>query len=114
LYAQSSSGLQIDHNRIDEPGMIVAGSFVGAGFQNTINTAFKFNDVNATGTGFTNAYLLEAADASNVEVRDNVFMSSFGVSGVTATMLIDAGSEGGFSSNFNDYYSSSTLQFLWG
>ncbi|MFI5361937.1 MAG: right-handed parallel beta-helix repeat-containing protein [Elusimicrobiota bacterium] len=114
LYAQSSSGLQIDHNRFNEPGMIVAGSFVGAGFENVTNTAFKFNDVNSIGTGFTNAYLLEATDASNVEVRDNVFMSSFGVSGVTATMLIDAGSEGGFSANFNDYYSSSTLQFLWG
>ena len=50
LLVQSSAGLMIDHNRIDEPGMIAAGSFVAVEFAATTNSAFKFNDVSSTGS----------------------------------------------------------------
>ena len=49
IYAQSSQGLQIDHNRINEPGLITSGNFIAAEFDNDPNTTFKFNDVNANG-----------------------------------------------------------------
>ncbi|MFI5348659.1 MAG: right-handed parallel beta-helix repeat-containing protein [Elusimicrobiota bacterium] len=116
FYAQSSSGLLIDHNRVDEPGMITGGSFIAVGFSDTPNSAFKFNDVNSTGTGFTNAYLLEAMNASTgLVVKDNIFFSSFSVSGASATVAVDAASIAGFSADYNDYYSSnSLLGFRWG
>jgi hypothetical protein len=112
LYAQSSSGLAVDHNRIDEPGMITAGSFTAAGFSGVTASWFKFNDVNSTGTGLTNAYLLNLA-ASSVTVRDNIFLSSFSVSGSSASFYADAAS--GLNSNFNDWFSSNAANTLiWG
>jgi hypothetical protein len=115
LYAKSASGLQIDHNRIDEPGLITGGSFVAADFVATKNTEFKFNDVNSTGTGLTNAYMLEATNGSGLVVKDNVVLSSLTVSGSSATVVVDAASEPGFASDYNDYFSSNAaLAFQWG
>ena len=112
LYAQGSAGLLIDHNRFDEPGMIAGGSFVAVGFTGSTHLSFKFNDVNATGTGLANAYLMQLA-ASTASIRDNVFLSSFVVSGSSASLSLDAGSD--FYGNYNDWFSSNTAkQLVWG
>ncbi|MFI5360913.1 MAG: right-handed parallel beta-helix repeat-containing protein, partial [Elusimicrobiota bacterium] len=118
FHALSSSGLLVDHNRFDEPGMITGGSFVAVKFAGTTASSFKFNDVFSTGTALTNAYLLEALfAATSLTVKDNVFSSSFVVSGASATMVVDAASESGFAADYNDYFSSSSsnaLAFQWG
>ena len=58
LYAAASTGLLIDHNRFDEPGMILGGSYGAVEFSATTNSSFKFNDVNSIGTALTSAYML--------------------------------------------------------
>ena len=78
LYAQSSSGLQIDHNRFDEPGMINGGSLVAIAFAGASNSAFKFNDVSATGTGLASAYLMSLTNGTgNLVIKDDVFVELF-------------------------------------
>ncbi|MFI5363339.1 MAG: beta strand repeat-containing protein, partial [Elusimicrobiota bacterium] len=118
LLAQNSSGLQIDHNRFDEPGMIKSGSYVAVEFTGTTRSAFKFNDVYSTGTGFASAYLLEATSGSTgLVVKDNVFMSSFAfaANGSSGTILVDATSGASFQADYNDYFSSNAfLTFQWG
>jgi hypothetical protein len=115
LYAQSASGLLIAHNRINNPGVITGGSFVGVGLSGVKGAAFKFNDVNAAESGLTSAYLLQAVNgSSNLVIKDNAFASNFG-GGSTATLTVDAASLGGFASNYNDYFSTQTrLTFQWG
>ena len=110
LYASGSKGLVIDHNRFDDPGMITAGSHVAVEFTGTTNSTFTFNDVYSTGTSLTNAYLLEAVNtATGLTVRNNIFSSSFSVSGASATIVVDAMSEPPFSADYNDYFSSNSL-----
>ncbi|MDE2424518.1 MAG: right-handed parallel beta-helix repeat-containing protein, partial [Elusimicrobia bacterium] len=116
LYAHSVAGLNFDHNRINMPGLLTAGSFIGAYFTGAQQTSFKFNDVSSTGTSFTNAYLLQLA-VSTVAVRDNVFLASMTVSGSSASLSLDAvsGLGGADGSDYNDWYSSNSLNtFLWG
>ena len=62
LYAQSAAGLVIDHNRFNEPGMITGGSYVAVSFAGTTNSAFKFNDVNSTGTALHERVLARGGD----------------------------------------------------
>ena len=84
-------------------------------FAGATNTAFKFNDLNSTGTGFTSAYLLSMTNATgNILIEDNVFFSSFGVTaaGSSATLVGD-GSVGGVTANYNDYYSSNSALSFW-
>src|SRR5207344_2998838 len=96
----------------DEPGMMTGGSFTGAFLSGVTNSWFKFNDMNSTGTGLTNAYLLQLA-ASSVTIRDNVFLSSFGVTGSSASFQADAAS--GLNSDYNDWFSSNAANTLtWG
>jgi hypothetical protein len=114
LYAQSSNGLYFHHNRINNPGMITGGSFVGAYFTGSTGNTFKFNDVNSTGTGLTNDYLMQLA-ASTITIRDNIFLSSVTVtvSGSSATFFADGAS--GFNSDYNDWFSSNSANaFTWG
>jgi hypothetical protein len=116
MYFQSSVGLYIDHNRINDPGMITAGSFTAADFVGVTNSAFKFNDVNVVGTGLPSAsvYLLQLT-ASTLTVRDDIFFSSisFSVSGSSATLYLSANS--GINSDYNDYFSSNAFNtFVWG
>ncbi|MBI2385681.1 MAG: right-handed parallel beta-helix repeat-containing protein, partial [Elusimicrobia bacterium] len=112
LFARSANNLNIDHNRIGQPDMITAGSFVGAYFAGVTQTAFKFNDVLSTGTGLTNAYLLQL-DGSTLTIRNNVFLASMTVTGSSASLTADAAS--GFDSNYNDWFSSNTANtVVWG
>ncbi|MDE2040715.1 MAG: right-handed parallel beta-helix repeat-containing protein, partial [Elusimicrobia bacterium] len=118
LYAHSVAGLNFDHNRINMPGLLTAGSFIGAYFTGAQQTSFKFNDINSTGTAFTNAYLVRLA-ASTVTIRDNVFLSSFSftTTGSSASLTADAASGfgGADGSDYNDWYSSNSLNtFIWG
>ena len=111
LYAQSTQGLNFHHNRINEPGMITGGSYVGAYFTGSTGDTFKFNDVNSTGTGLTNAYLMQLA-ASTVTIRDNIFLSSVTATS-SATFTADVTS--GFNSDYNDWFSSNSANsFVWG
>ena len=106
MYATGGAGLVIDHNRFDNPGMITAGAHIAVEFSGTTNSSFTFNDVYSTGTGFTNAYLLEAVNtATGLTMRDNIFFSSFVVSGTSATIYVDLTSALGFSADYNDYAS---------
>jgi hypothetical protein len=73
---------------------------------------FKFNDVNSTGTGLTNAYLLQL-DASTVTIKNNIFLSSWTVSGSSASLYMSADS--GAHSDYNDWFSSSSAHIaVWG
>ena len=116
LYAQSSSGMQIDHNRIDEPGMITGGTFYGAYLSNAANLTFKFNDVYSTAPASVNAALFRSGEATGgsglIVLRDNIFFSSFTAPGVgfsSGTVLIsDNASMTGLSADYNDYFSSDT------
>jgi hypothetical protein len=120
LYAQASSGLQVDHNRINEPGMITGGTYYGAYLSDAVNSAFKFNDVSSTGPALSGAFLLRTGESStNVRVKDNIFFSSFSAPGTgnsSGTVVVaDAASEAGFAADYNDYFSSnSLLGFQWG
>ncbi|MFA6004384.1 MAG: right-handed parallel beta-helix repeat-containing protein, partial [Elusimicrobiota bacterium] len=64
LYASNSSGINFHHNRINNPGMITAGSAVSAYFTGSTQIEFDFNDVNSTGTGLSTAYLLQLAGST--------------------------------------------------
>ncbi|MBI4385860.1 MAG: hypothetical protein HY551_00605, partial [Elusimicrobia bacterium] len=111
LYGKTIKGVDIDHNRFNNPGMVTAGSAVSAYFAGAQQTRFKFNDVNSTGTGLTNAYLMQLAN-STVTIKNNIFFSSFGVTGSSASLYADRVS--GFDSDYNDWYSSNTsLTMYW-
>ncbi len=113
LYEQSSSGINFDHNRVDLPGLLTAGSFAAAAFNGSSQTSFKFNDVNSTGAALANAYLVQLVNGSTVTIRDNVFLSSFSVTGSSASLYVDAVS--GFSADYNDWFSSTSANALvWG
>ena len=111
LYAQSSNGLVIANNRFNEPGMITSGDYGGIALAGATGTMFKFNDVNATGGGFASAYLLQLAASPGTVVKDNVFFSSFAfaTTGSSASITVDAASQAGFSSNYNDWFSSNSF-----
>ncbi len=110
----NSSGLQIIANRFSNPGM-VTGSAFGANLQNTSNTVFKFNDMHSTGTSLTNAYHLFLVNSPGTRVRDNVFSSSWSVTGSSAALFVDAASQAGFVSDYNDFFSSNSFNSIaWG
>ncbi len=119
IWAKSTSGVKIDHNRIDNPGKISAGSFTAAYLSNALNTTFKFNDVYAKTTANMGGVLLRSGENSaNLSVRNNIFASDFAAPGVGLTsmtvIVADAASQAGFSSNYNDFFSSTTLSsFRW-
>ncbi|MDE2237349.1 MAG: hypothetical protein KGK30_05620, partial [Elusimicrobia bacterium] len=109
-------GLNIDHNRISDPGIVTGGAFTAAYFYGTQATSFKFNDVYSTGTSLGNGILVQLG-ASTVTIRDNIFFSSFVVTGSSASLDLDAvsGLGGANGSDYNDWYSSTSLNsFIWG
>ncbi|MFA6004431.1 MAG: right-handed parallel beta-helix repeat-containing protein, partial [Elusimicrobiota bacterium] len=110
LYASNSSGINFDHNRLNQPGMITGGGAVSAYFTGSTAVDFSFNDVNSTGSLGT-AYLLQL-DNSTVTVKNNIFLSSWTVSVASAAVNISANS--GLDSNYNDWFSSNSLHtFVW-
>ncbi|HBT61186.1 MAG TPA: hypothetical protein DEB40_05530, partial [Elusimicrobia bacterium] len=111
LYAIGSTDLNIRHNRISYPGADNHGSVISAYFQNAADTDFQFNDVNSSGTGLTNAYLLQLNN-STVTVRNNIFLSSWTVTSSSASLYMNANS--GVNSDYNDWFSSNALTFIWG
>ena len=75
----------------------------------------KFNDFHSTGTGLTDHYLLRPILASNTEIKNNIFSSSVTVTGSSATLEVPAGSMGGFSSDYNDFFSANAFNSaIWG
>ena len=116
--ADTSDGLNVNRNRINNPGMITAGSFVAAQFANVTASTFSFNDVHSTGTALTDAFLLQlagtpAASASTVTIRGNVFVASFTVTGSSASLHATAGS--GLITDWNLWFSSTARNtFTWG
>jgi len=113
LYAISSPGLTIHHNRINDNGSVTAGNFAAAQLVGSPNVGFKYNDVNVAGSAFTSAYLLEILSGSTgVQVMDNAFAASVSVTGSSATMLVDGASASGFTADFNDYFSSNSFNTI--
>ena len=117
LYATASAGLVFERNRINNPGMITGGSFVGADLYDTDNMIYRYNDMQSSAPAIGTAILLRLnAGSTGMSLRNNVFFSSFTAPTVSSGTLIvtDAASQLGFSSNYNDYASSnSTLGFKW-
>lgn len=113
---QSSSGVVIDHNRINEPDMVSGGSYEALAFSAAINSTVTYNDVfSSASASLTNFYLVQAVNSSvSLVVRNNVFASSVTVTGSSATVAVDLASQSGFYANYNDYFSSTTLSFTWG
>jgi hypothetical protein len=118
VYALNSAGLDIDHNRFSEPGLINAGTYEAIFLDVAPATVIKFNDFNAAdaaGALLTNAYQLQLANSPNAVVRDNVFASSLTVTGSSATIVVDFNSQTGYSGDYNDFFSSAGVSsILWG
>lgn len=114
VYAESITGLKIDHNRVSNPAMVTAGNFIGAAIHNSPNAIFKFNDLHSTGAGLTTFNLLRITSSANLIARDNILVSS-----MTATnnrmIVVDAASQTGFSSDYNTFFSSNaSYSGIWG
>ncbi|MBI4060065.1 MAG: right-handed parallel beta-helix repeat-containing protein, partial [Elusimicrobia bacterium] len=116
LHAKSASGLLIERNRLNNPGMITNGSYAAVFFENTTNSLVTFNDVNSTGTNLVNTGLIVAENFSTgLSLRNNVFSSSVAVTGSSSTVSVDATSQAGFSSDYNNVFSSNAaLSLQWG
>ncbi|MDD5627639.1 MAG: fibronectin type III domain-containing protein [Elusimicrobia bacterium] len=112
LYANSVSGIDFHHNRINQPGLVTGGSVVSAYFSGAADSGFRFNDVNSTGTGLTNAYLFQLANSA-VTIKNNIFHSSWTISGSSASLAADIFSSPG--PDYNDWAGSSAdPYFIWG
>lgn len=120
LYATASSGLVIERNRVNNPGMLLSGSFYGVWLSASPNADYEFNDINSSGTGLTNAYMLQFTNASTgATVKNSVVLSSVTGTGTFATIGVDPGSQIGFTADYNDYFSSNSAAGpggtgLWG
>ncbi|MDO8631750.1 MAG: hypothetical protein Q7R41_14780, partial [Phycisphaerales bacterium] len=112
--ANSSAGLVIFQNRISNPGM-VTGSALGVGLTGTPNTIFKYNDVHSTGTSIENAYHLRLTGSPGAQLLNNVFSSSWSVTSSSSALFVDAASQPGFVSDYNDFFSSNSFNSIeWG
>lgn len=113
LYGLNSSGVTILHNRFSNPGMVTAGSYYGILLSSSPAATVKFNDLHAVGTGLTDAYLLRVSSGSTgATVADDVFLSSFVVSGAAALLAVDANAAAGLHSDYNAFYSSAAAVAL--
>ncbi len=107
VYGQGVTGLNFGHNRINNPGMVNSGEFVGASFSNSGPLAFKFNDVKSTGAPALT--LLESVNSA-LSVRNNIFYASS-----TVGNFLWAGAGGSLDSDFNDWAGfNSVLSFGYG
>ncbi|MFC1679175.1 FG-GAP-like repeat-containing protein, partial [Elusimicrobiota bacterium] len=106
----------ITHNRISNPGMQQMGNFYGVSLIQAHNTVFEYNDLKSTGTGLANSYLLvlpgSGNESQNVKVRNNVFYHDQ-VDAASATLKIDLGSNVGFQSDYNDFYTPGPFGNIW-
>ncbi len=116
LYAYNSSQLAIDHNRFSNPGMINAGSVETIFFSATVGSALKFNDFNSTGTSLTDAYQIRLSSFSTGNtVKSNIFLSSWTVSGSSASIVVGTDSQSTFYSDYNDWFSPNGVNTaIWG
>src|SRR3989338_8618906 len=113
LYGRTVRGLNFNHNRISQPDVLAAGSFISSYFTDTQATQFKFNDVNSmTAAVLQRAYLLQLEN-STVTIRNNIFSSSMTVSVSSASLFADQAS--GFDSDYNDWFNSNSANTaIWG
>ncbi|MBI4060684.1 MAG: Ig-like domain-containing protein [Elusimicrobia bacterium] len=115
FYIQSSAGLLIDRNRVNNPGMVSAGSFKAFYLSDGDSIQITRNDVHSTGAGLTDHVLLHAVNGSNgLFVKNNIFVSSGAASGLLLMADVDAGSQAGFTADYNDYFSTNAAPFQWG
>jgi hypothetical protein len=113
--AKSASGINFDRNRITDNGALTGGSFVGVGFVGTTLSRAFHVDLLATGSGLTSSYLMRLWNgASGVRVTGSVLVSSVVASGTSVALAVDAASQAGVASDYNDFFSSNTLAFQWG
>ncbi len=117
IAARSASGLVIDHNRVSNPGMVTSGVYRGVVLAGVSGVTFEFNDLHAVAPTLNNVFLLRARSAtSGLRLRNNIFSADFAAPvGSSATLVVDADSQTGFASDYNDFYSANSLNTaLWG
>ena len=96
LYGQTVTGLNFDHNRINNPGMVTGGDFVAASFTDSAQVYFKFNDVASTNTA---AFTLFELTNSGLIIKNNIFLAS----ATAGSWLTSDGGPGSLSSDYNDW-----------
>ncbi|MBI5883851.1 MAG: right-handed parallel beta-helix repeat-containing protein, partial [Elusimicrobia bacterium] len=104
IYALNSPKLRVANNRISNPGLAANGSFVGAHFEASADAEFVFNDVSSSGTALAGSSLLRFVNSTGGKVRNNILFSSVTVSGSSSTLSVNAVSQGGFISDYNDFF----------
>lgn len=113
LWARTARGLVIERNRVNMPGLITGGNFYGVSFSDVDDASLLNNDIHSTGTA-TNMTLIQLLSGSTgVRLRGNVAMSS-ATAGTNGYLLeVDAGSQSGFDSDYNDWFSSGVIQMAY-
>jgi hypothetical protein len=113
-FIKSSGNIQFHRNRISNPGRVAVGSYEAVRLTNGHRVSFMYNDVHSSGA-FTTHHMLRLISGSTANVVANNIFASSATAVSSATVSVDAGSQAGFSSDFNDYFSSnSALGFFWG
>jgi hypothetical protein len=116
IMAKTAAKLVIDHNRVSNPGLLTGGSYAALWLSDADDVLAAYNDFHSTGTGLLQACLVGAeAGSTGLLLRNNVFSSSWTVTMSSATLFVDAASQSGFQSDYNDFFSSNSLTtFEWG
>ncbi len=108
IFLDNSSRVLVVGNRVSNPGAISDGGFWGLYALSGGDHEILFNDFNSTGS-LRRSYLLELFGSPGARVRNNVFLSSVTVTESSATVRYWAGSEAGMLSDYNNFFSSNSL-----
>lgn len=115
IHARASDRIVIDHNRINNPGMVTAGSAAALFLEEAPNTDFRFNDVNvmsADGSPLEEGYALFIQLSTGVRIMNNVVSASMTATITSATFKVDNQSTVGSLPDFNIYFSSNNRNTL--
>ncbi|MBI3564296.1 MAG: right-handed parallel beta-helix repeat-containing protein, partial [Elusimicrobia bacterium] len=106
IWAMSSPGLTIHHNRINQGGMITSGAYAAIQLTGSPNAGIKYNDLNiqAPVAVAQAAALVLSTGSTGAQLIGNAFNMSLAAA-ATATVYVDALSQSGFYANYNDYHS---------
>ncbi|MBI4346337.1 MAG: right-handed parallel beta-helix repeat-containing protein, partial [Elusimicrobia bacterium] len=111
VWMEGSANVALRRNRINWPAAGTAGSdgFIGVYVRSSPNAVVEANDIHVRSAGEINAYGLIAQNSSTgLKLRHNVFLSSM-TAVSSATLYVEADSQAGFVSDYNDFFSSNAL-----
>lgn len=104
IYSYSSDGVLIERNRVNQPGVVTSGGFIGIGINDTPRSLVRFNDVYGAGNlGFGSAFA--ALNSTGIVLTNNA-LSTWFTGASTRTIDLDAASAGGLRLGYNLYHSS--------